>query len=51
MVSEWQPTAEEREAIAAGAPVRLMILGRVHPPVLVDVGERVENETTKQGQV
>jgi hypothetical protein len=39
MVSEWQPTAEERAAIAAGAPVRLKILGQMHPPVLVEVGD------------
>jgi hypothetical protein len=50
MVSEWQPSAEEREAIAAGAPIRLMILGTVHPPVMVVVGEHVADETTKQGQ-
>ncbi|WP_138469511.1 hypothetical protein [Poseidonocella sp. HB161398] len=43
MVSLWQPSAEERAAIAAGAPVRLSILGTVHPPVLIEV-EEVEGQ-------
>lgn len=35
--SFWQPSAQERAAIAAGAPVRLSCWGRTHPPVLLDV--------------
>ena len=37
MVSCWQPSEEERAAIAAGAPVWLFILGAAHPPVLLQV--------------
>lgn len=35
MISCWQPTEEERAAIAAGAPVYLHVLGAGHPPVLL----------------
>jgi hypothetical protein len=37
LVSCWQPTEEERAAIAAGAPVWLRIFGRGHPPVVLEV--------------
>jgi hypothetical protein len=38
-VSWWEPTAEERALIAAGAKVRLWVAGGInqHPPVCVDV--------------
>ncbi|MBI1214152.1 MAG: hypothetical protein GC190_22035 [Alphaproteobacteria bacterium] len=39
MQSAWLPTLEEIEAIRAGAPVILTIVGEVHPPVGVSVGE------------
>ena len=39
MVSEWLPSAEELAALARGVPVRLTILGGIHPPVAIDVGE------------
>jgi len=35
--SVWVPTPEEREAIAAGANIRLNIWGTGHPPVLLDL--------------
>lgn len=37
-LSQWQPTKEERVAIAAGAPVRLHVHGQYHPPVTLMVG-------------
>ena len=37
-LSQWNPTKEEREAIAAGAPVRLSVIGQYHPPVELMVG-------------
>lgn len=40
MTSAWFPTPEEIERIAAGAPVYLTVLGRVHPPVSMAVGPR-----------
>jgi hypothetical protein len=39
MTSEWLPTPEEIEAINRGAPVRLTILGKAWPPVLLEVSE------------
>jgi hypothetical protein len=39
MVTEWEPSGEELERLKAGAPVRLRILGQVHPPVTVEVAE------------
>jgi hypothetical protein len=32
-MSEWVPTDEEREQIAAGQPVRMLIVGNSLPPV------------------
>ncbi len=37
MHSLWEPTAEELEWLNAGAKVRLMIVGNIHPPVMVSV--------------
>lgn len=39
MVTAWLPTPKEIEAIVAGAPVHVRILGTVHPPIMVEVGE------------
>ncbi len=39
MVSAWIPTPKEIEAIVAGAPVHLRVLGVTHPPVSIEVGE------------
>lgn len=35
MSSTWEPTEEERQAIAAGANIELLIWGGGHPPVSV----------------
>jgi hypothetical protein len=37
LLSCWQPTDEERAAIAAGAPIWLSVVGRGHPPVALFV--------------
>jgi hypothetical protein len=37
-ISCWQPTEEERAAIARGEPMWLWIVGDTHPPVAVEVG-------------
>lgn len=42
MRSAWMPTDEEREAIAAGAPVILSIVGKSHPVVAVYTGEMTD---------
>lgn len=42
MQSAWMPDDEERAAIAAGAPVILIITGRSHPVVAVGVGSMAE---------
>lgn len=38
MRSAWSPSPEEREAIAAGAPIILQIVGKVHPVVALYTG-------------
>ena len=43
MQSAWMPTDEEREAIAAGAPIMLNIVGKAHPVVSMQVG-KMDNE-------
>lgn len=39
METAWLPTPDEIERINAGAPVILCVLGVVHPPVMVTVGQ------------
>lgn len=39
MVTAWQPTPDELARLNAGASVHLRILGTVHPPVMVEVGQ------------
>jgi hypothetical protein len=39
MISAWEPTPKEIEAIKNGAPVLLQILGTAHPPVNIWVQE------------
>ncbi len=34
-ISKWEPSPEERAAIAAGGPVWLYVFGRGHPPVML----------------
>lgn len=46
METAWIPNQEEIDAIAAGAPVILRVLGHAHPPVMVYVGEPPEEERT-----
>lgn len=38
METAWLPTPAEIEAIVAGAPVILRVLGVGHPPVMLEVG-------------
>jgi len=38
MISAWFPTNEEIAALARGAPVYLHVVGGVHPPVAITVG-------------
>lgn len=38
MVTAWEPTPAEIEAIIAGAPIYLRIIGTAHPPVNIEVG-------------
>lgn len=35
MTSVWEPTPKELADLNAGGAVRLTILGRVHPPVMI----------------
>ena len=39
MVTAWEPTPDEIAKINAGAPIHLRVLGNIHPPVLITVGE------------
>ncbi|MEQ5793103.1 hypothetical protein LZ686_00445 [Paracoccus sp. NFXS7] len=39
MVTAWQPTDEKLARLNAGASVHLRVLGTVHPPVMVGVGD------------
>lgn len=39
MISAWEPTPEELERLALGAPVLLRVVGVVHPPVMMTVGK------------
>lgn len=37
LISEWEPTPEERKAIAEGANIHLHIMGEALPPVALTV--------------
>lgn len=39
MVTAWLPTPKELDALNAGAPVHVRIIGSAHPPIMVEVGE------------
>ena len=39
MMSAWEPTPEEIEAISKGAKVILWVVGTAHPPVVLTVGD------------
>lgn len=40
MYSAWEPTPDELAALNAGAKILLIVVGRAHPPVCLEVGER-----------
>lgn len=42
MISEWVPTAEERERLVQGLPVHVWVFGHGHPVLAVSVGEVAE---------
>jgi hypothetical protein len=42
MVTAWHPTPKELEAINAGAAIHVRIIGSVHPPIMVEVGDAPE---------
>jgi hypothetical protein len=42
MVTAWLPTPKEVEALNAGAPVHVRILGTAHPPIMVTTGDAPE---------
>lgn len=44
MTSAWYPSPEEIEAMKNGAPVLLNVLGTIHPPVALSVGNPSEAE-------
>lgn len=39
MTTAWLPTPKEIEAIKAGAPIHVRLVGTKHPPIMVEVGE------------
>lgn len=42
MVTAWLPTPKELEALNAGAPVHVKIIGTCYPPIMVKVGQAPE---------
>lgn len=39
MMTAWEVTPEELEEIKNGEPVIIIILGDMHPPIMIGVGE------------
>lgn len=39
MVTAWLPTPKELNALNKGAPVHVRLLGSIHPPIMVEVGD------------
>lgn len=54
MMSAWQPTPDELDALNAGASVILFVTGSAHPPVALVVGEPADGapkaSTTEAGE-
>jgi len=44
MTTAWLPTPKEIEAIVAGAPIHVRLVGTAHPPIMVEVGEKPEED-------
>lgn len=44
MVSAWEPTPQELEAMKNGATVKLWVAGRIHPVVAITVGDLEETK-------
>ena len=42
MTTAWLPDPVELERLALGAAIHIRILGRVHPPITVEVGKAPE---------
>ena len=42
MQTAWIPSPKELEALNAGAPVLVTILGSAHPPINLETGEKPE---------
>jgi len=40
MTSSWEPTPIELEHLNNGAPIRVQLVGVLHPPIKVEVGVR-----------
>lgn len=51
METAWLPTPAELHAISHGAPVILRVLGRAHPPVMIDVGAPPDPAIGKPGEI
>jgi len=49
MSSTWEPTDEEREAIANGANLELMIWGAGHPPVFLGITDVALGKAPESG--
>lgn len=47
MVTAWFPSPDELDAINAGAPIHLRIVGTAHPPCMVGVGDRPDPEISQ----
>lgn len=43
MTTAWHPTPKELEALNAGAPIHVRLVGIGHPPIMVEVGEKPED--------
>lgn len=39
MVTSWEPNPDELARLAAGASVHVSIVGVMHPPIMVEVGD------------
>ncbi len=44
MVTAWLPTPAELAALNAGASIHIHILGTMHPPIIVGVGDVPEKD-------
>lgn len=50
MMSLWEATPDELERLNKGAPISLLVMGQIHPPVMLAVGMVPKEDGDRSGE-